>query len=155
MAIKAFMQVSAVTTLLLAGAAQADYLPADRIDEILRHGSEIGFSHYEEIEAKSRSRVELEGWLDNETYAEVVLSLADGTILQEERKRLITGAWGMSDQDVRQAFDLAIAEGMVEFEEIDIDKQGMIEVEGRDSRGRDLEVYIRQGSSDPYRVERD
>lgn len=152
---KLLLHVSAAAVVLLAGSVKADSLPMDRIDEVLRHGSAVGFTLYDEIEAKSRERVEFEGWLDDETHAKVVVSLPDGSVLEDARKRLITGAWGMSEDDVRHALDLAAAHGMVEFEEIDIDKQGVIEVEGRDALGRELEVYVRQGSNELLRLERD
>ncbi|MBS9404266.1 PepSY domain-containing protein [Halomonas sp. TRM85114] len=75
--------------------------------------------------------------------------------LQEERQHLITGAWGITADDVRQAFDAASAEGMVDFEEIKIDKDGTIEIEGRNDQGRELEITTRLGESGVTHVERD
>ena len=40
-------------------------------------------------------------------------SLDNGETLQEQRERQITGAWGMSEDDIRQALDVASQEGMV------------------------------------------
>ncbi|WP_235041091.1 hypothetical protein [Vreelandella profundi] len=55
---------SALLLAAAAGSAQAGSLPMDRIDDVLTHASDYGFTHYEEISIKSRGRVEVEGWLD-------------------------------------------------------------------------------------------
>ncbi|MAO62239.1 PepSY domain-containing protein [Halomonas sp. CnH100-B] len=146
---------SALLLAAAAGSAQADTQPLDRIDDILTYANDYGFSHIEEINVDDRGRVEVEGWLDDEWYADVDFSIDNGESLQEERKRLITGAWGMSEEDVRQALDAARQEGMTEFESIDIDKSGIIEVEGREQNGRELELSLRQGSFDVTQMDRD
>ncbi|GGC94904.1 PepSY domain-containing protein [Vreelandella lutescens] len=146
---------SALLLAVAAGNAQADTQPMDRMDDILTSSADYGFTHYEEIKVKSRGRIEVEGWLDDEWYADVEFSLDGGDTLKEERKRLITGAWGMSEEDVRQAINAAQAEGMVEFEEIDIDKSGIIDIEGREQNGRDLELSLRQGSFEVTQIDRD
>ena len=146
---------SALLLAAAAGSAQADSLPMDRIDDVLTHSNDYGFSHYEEISVKGRGRVEVEGWLDEEWYADVDFSLDNGETLEEKRERLITGAWGMSEDDIRQALDVARQEGMVEFEDLDIDKSGIIDIEGRGENGRELEISVRQGSSDVTQIDRD
>ena len=146
---------SALLLAAAAGSAQADSLPMDRIDDVLTHSNDYGFSHYEEISVKGRGRVEVEGWLDEEWYADVDFSLDNGETLEEKRERLITGAWGMSEDDIRQALDVAHQEGMVEFEDLDIDKSGIIDIEGRGENGRELEISVRQGSSEVTQIDRD
>ncbi len=61
----------------------------------------------------------------------------------------------MSEEEVRQAFEVAAGEGMVSFEEIKIDEKGMIEIEGENDQGQELEVKVRQGDSAVASVERD
>ncbi|MBS3668925.1 PepSY domain-containing protein [Vreelandella sp. F11] len=146
---------SALLLAVAAGSAQADSLPMDRINDVLSHTNEYGFSHYEEVSIESRGRVEVEGWLDDEWYADVEFSLDNGETLQEKRERLISGAWGMSEDDIRQALDVASQEGMVEFEDLDIDKSGIIDIEGRGEDGRELEISVRQGSSEVTQIDRD
>ena len=142
--------------LLFAGTVQADdTLELSQIERVLEHASAYGFMQYEEIEAESRGRVEVEGWLDDEWNADVRFDMKSGDTLREKRERLITGAWGMSDSDIRQAFDIAQAEGMTGFEEIKMDESGMIEVEGQDANGRDIEINLRQGSNQVSHIERD
>ncbi len=153
--LKRVLLVPACAALLATGSAHADYLAIDRIDRVLDTAAAYGFTHYEEIEIKSSGRADVEGWLDDEWYADIEFSIDSGETLKEERKRLITGAWGMSEEDVRQALAVAHAEGMSEFEEINIDKHGMIEIEGRDQNGRELEVKLRLGSDEASAIERD
>ncbi|GHE19912.1 PepSY domain-containing protein [Halomonas urumqiensis] len=155
MTFKTRLLIPATAMMMVAGVAQANSLSLDRVDEVLEHASNFGFTHVEEIEAKSGNTIEIEGWLDEEWYADARLSLETGESLKEERERLVTGAWGMSEADVRQALEVARAEGMVDVEEIKIDKQGMIEIEGMDENGRELEVEVRQGSDTAHRVEHD
>lgn len=152
---KKMLLIPTSALLIAAGSAQADSLPMDRIDDVLTYASDYGFSHYEEISIKSRGRVEVEGWLDDEWYADVDISLDNGETLQEKRERLISGAWGMSEDDIRQALNVAGQEGMVEFEDIDIDKSGMIDIEGIDENGRELEISLRQGSDQVSEIDRD
>ncbi|MCA1772107.1 MAG: PepSY domain-containing protein [Halomonas sp.] len=146
---------SALLLVAAAGTAQADSLAMDRIDDVLTHANDYGFTHFEEVSIKSRGRAEVEGWLDDEWYADVDFSLDDGETLEEKRERLITGAWGMSEDDIRGALDVASQEGMVEFEDIDIDESGMIEIEGRDENDREIEISLRQGTEQVSEVERD
>ncbi|WP_279384635.1 hypothetical protein [Vreelandella lionensis] len=44
---------------------------------------------------------------------------------------------------------------MTEFESIDIDKSGIIDVEGREQNGRELELSLRQGSFEVTQMDRD
>ncbi|MCE8032814.1 MAG: PepSY domain-containing protein [Halomonas sp.] len=149
---------SSLAALMLTGAAaQAsdERLAADRLDEVLEQATSFGFQHFQEIEAKGRDSVKIEGWLDDEWQAEVRLSLETGESLEEERKRREGGAWGMSEEDVRMAMEAAVAEGLAEFEEIQADSDGRIEIEGRDADGREIEVRTRQGERGVTDVERD
>ncbi|MDR5900082.1 PepSY domain-containing protein [Halomonas vilamensis] len=146
---------SALLLASAAGAAQADNQPLERLDDVLTHAETYGFTHFEEIETKSRGRIEVEGWLDDEWFAETRFSLESGETLREKRERLITGAWGMSADEVRQAFEVAKTEGMTKFEEIEIDESGMIEIEGRDGDGQELEISLRQGSDQVTEIDRD
>ncbi|WP_235041067.1 hypothetical protein [Vreelandella profundi] len=61
----------------------------------------------------------------------------------------------MSEDDIRQALNVASQEGMVEFEDLDMDKSGMIDVEGSDENGRELEISVRQGADQVSEIDRD
>ena len=150
--------IGSLATLMLAGTTvQADdgRLAADRIDEALKQGTTFGFQHFQEIEAKERDTLEIEGWLDETWQADVRLSLENGESLEEQRNRRDGGAWGMNEEDVRLAMQAAVAEGLVEFEEIQVDRDGRVEIEGIDADGREIEVRTQQGESGLVEVERD
>ncbi|WP_234238479.1 PepSY domain-containing protein [Billgrantia desiderata] len=153
------MIVAGSLAMLMLGVAAAHAsdgsLSSERLDAVLEKAAAFGFQHYQEIEAKGGDNVKIEGWLDDEWQAEVRLSLETGQTLEEERKRREGGAWGMSEDDVRMAMVAAVAEGMVEFEEIEVDRDGSIEIEGRDADGREIEVKARQGESGVVEVKRD
>lgn len=125
--------------------ADSDRLAPERLDEVLAQAGDFGFQTYEEIEVKRSDRVEVEGWLDDEWQAEVSFDLSSGESLKEERKRRDDGAWGLSEAEVRDAMALAVAEGMAEFEELQVDRDGRVEIEGVDADGRELEVRSRGG----------
>ncbi|MDM7481092.1 MAG: PepSY domain-containing protein [Halomonas sp.] len=61
----------------------------------------------------------------------------------------------MTEDDVRQALNIASQEGMTEFEEIEINKSGSIDIEGRDQNGRELDIKMRQGSFQITEIDRD
>ncbi|KAE8438445.1 PepSY domain-containing protein [Vreelandella piezotolerans] len=147
-AMKKMLLIPASALLLTSAASsvQADSKPLGLIDDIFTYTSDYGFTHYKEVSIKSRGRAEVEGWLDGEWFADVEFSLENGDTLKEDRKRLITGPWGMSEEDIRQAFNVANQEGMIEFEEIEISTSGIIDIEGRDQNGRDMELKMQQGS---------
>ncbi|WP_165927483.1 PepSY domain-containing protein [Halomonas marinisediminis] len=138
-----------------AGLVQAagDRLAAERLDKVLAQATDFGFQTFEEIEAKRDGRFEVEGWLDDEWQAEVRFDLASGESLKEERRRHDSGAWGLSEAEVRDAMALAVAEGLVEFDELQADRDGRIEIEGYDADGRELEVKILDG--EVLEIERD
>ncbi|MFG6665672.1 PepSY domain-containing protein [Halomonas sp. HNIBRBA4712] len=151
----ALISASALLLTAAVGTAQADTLSLDRLDDVLGFTADYGFTHIEELSVDGGNRIEVEGWLDEEWYADVEFSLDSGETLSEERERLVSGAWGMSEEDIRQAFERARQEGMVDFEEIDINRSGIIDLEGRDESGRDIDVSVRQGSYEVVEVDRD
>ncbi|MGM0693471.1 MAG: PepSY domain-containing protein [Pseudomonadota bacterium] len=144
---KMILTASLAALLGAATLAQAadDRLATERLDEVLAQAGDFGFRTYEEIEVKRRDRVEVEGWLDDEWQAEVSFDLASGESLKEERRKRDGGAWGLSEAEVRDAMALAVAEGVVEFEELQVDRDGRIEIEGYDTDDRELEVKVRGG----------
>ncbi|MGM0914994.1 MAG: PepSY domain-containing protein [Pseudomonadota bacterium] len=152
---KMILTASLAALLGAATLAQAadDRLATERLDEVLAQAGDFGFQTFEEIEVKRDDRVEVEGWLDDEWQAEVSFDLASGESLKEERKKREGGAWGLSEAEVRDAMALAVAEGLAEFEELQAERDGRIDIEGYDADDRELEVKIRDG--EVLEVERD
>lgn len=152
---KMILTASLAALLGAATLAQAadERLATERLDEVLAQAGDFGFQTFDEIEVKRDDRVEVEGWLDDEWQAEVSFDLASGESLKEERKKREGGAWGLSEAEVRDAMALAVAEGLVEFEELQAERDGRIDIEGYDADERELEVKIRDG--EVLEVERD
>jgi len=144
---KMILTASLAALLGAATLAQAadDRLASERLDEVLAQAGDFGFQTYEEIEVKRADRVEVEGWLDDQWQAEVSFDLASGESLKEERRKRDGGAWGLSEAEVRDAMALAVAEGLVAFEELQVDRDGRVDIEGYDADGRELEVKSRDG----------
>ena len=144
---KMILTASLAALLGAATLAQAadDRLATERLDEVLAQAGDFGFQTFDEIEVKRADRVEVEGWLDDEWQAEVSFDLASGESLKEERRKRDGGAWGLSEAEVRDAMALAVAEGLVEFEELQVDRDGRVDIEGYDAEGRELEVKSRDG----------
>ena len=152
---KMILTASLAALLGAATLAQAadERLATERLDEVLAQAGDFGFQTFDEIEVKRDDRVEVEGWLDDEWQAEVSFDLASGESLKEERKKREGGAWGLSEAEVRDAMALAVAEGLVEFEELQAERDGRIDIEGYDADERELEVKILDG--EVLEVERD
>ncbi|MCE0734055.1 PepSY domain-containing protein [Halomonas sp. G15] len=152
---KMILTASLAALLGAATLAQAadERLATERLDEVLAQAGDFGFQTFDEIEVKRDDRVEVEGWLDDEWQAEVSFDLASGESLKEERKKREGGAWGLSEAEVRDAMALAVAEGLAEFEELQAERDGRIDIEGYDADDRELEVKIRDG--EVLEVERD
>jgi len=130
-------------------------LPVDRLDGVLERVSVFGDQHYREIKVKDRDSVEVGGWLDDQWQATVRLVLASGDARVDELTRSEPGVRGMSKADMRLAMEAAVVEGMVEFAELQVERDGRIEVDGYDADGRELEVKSHQGEREVVEVEYD
>ncbi|MGB0212094.1 PepSY domain-containing protein [Algiphilus sp.] len=129
--------------------------PVNEMDAVIERGVSYGFTHFEEIELKSRGRSEMEGFLGEDGwYAEVTFD-DTGEPTHEERSRRIDGAWGMQPADVRQALAAAAKAGLASVEEIQINSSGYIDVEGHDAQRREIEMTLRLGSDKVIGTERD
>ncbi|GAA3954161.1 PepSY domain-containing protein [Allohahella marinimesophila] len=130
----------ALTTAILAPMAQAE-IEIDRIEDALKAAEDYGFKHYTEIEFEDSGNIEIEGWVDDSTEAEVDLS-AEGKVSNEDRKNSDGGPTGATIEDIRQAIDTAKAQGMTKVEDITSEKAGEVEIEGEKSDGEDLELNL-------------
>ena len=48
--------------------------------------------------------------------------------------------WGMEASQVQQAIDRGVAEGMVRFDELEVNSRGQIELDGYNANGREIEL---------------
>eukprot|EP00003_Mantamonas_plastica_P009345 TRINITY_DN18711_c0_g1_i1.p4 TRINITY_DN18711_c0_g1~~TRINITY_DN18711_c0_g1_i1.p4 ORF type:complete len:154 (+),score=26.13 TRINITY_DN18711_c0_g1_i1:1726-2187(+) len=143
-----------VTSAISAPLASAATL--DDVRKTLAAGSDYGIQEFRKVEFDDdyRGEMEIEGWIDNEWYVELDLD-RDGKIQKEQRKRDPGERYGLPSAEVTAYIEAAQSEGMDSFDELTVSRRGYIEVEGRDDRGRELEVDFRTGSLEVIRIERD
>ncbi|MFO7953541.1 PepSY domain-containing protein [Thioalkalivibrio sp.] len=130
--------------LLACSPDQAETLPLEHIERVLEMGQEYGFDSYMSVEAEGDNRFELEGWDASERRLEVTFDL-DGQVLEEESKRDSDRKRGLTDAEILQAAASARDRGMVRFEEIELDDDGDIEIEGRTDTGAELDLKLDRG----------
>lgn len=122
-------------------AQQGERSATQDVERVLEHISGYSFTHVVEIEWESRDQIDIEGFLDDGWFAEVRFS-ASGEPVREERERLITGAWGLTPQQVETVLNRGIEAGMVRFDELDVSSRGYVELEGYNDRGREIEINL-------------
>ena len=52
--------------------------------------------------------------------------------------------WSLTGDQLRQALSLAQARGMQRFDELEVDSNGHVEIEGYDANQRDLDLDLRR-----------
>lgn len=137
---KLTMRIVAISAVTAAFSARAD-VPVEKVEDALRAGSDYGIQSYKEFDFDDNGKMEIEGWLDEEWFVEIDVS-SQGEVLKEKRQRRIEGAWGMTEARVREVVEAAKTDGMTIIEEINLKPDGIIEVEGEDSLGREIELKL-------------
>ncbi len=122
-------------------AAQQRGMGPDDINRVLDIAVEYGFVEFDEIEYEGDNVIEVEGWLDNGWEAEIEVDMATGRLLKEKRERSRGGRAGITADVVRQVVTIALEQGMVRFDEIELDSR-KIEVDGWDRYGREMEIEL-------------
>jgi len=153
------MKMITVTALAAALIAAPLAQASGTIDDARRAvqiGSDYGISHFHSVELEDdRSddgSMEIEGWVDGEWYVELDVN-SDGTIRKEERRKRKDGPWGMSSSETLGYIEASADQGMNRIEEIQVNANGEIEVEGDNADGRELEIDFRTGSMEPTKVD--
>lgn len=131
----------------------------DDVRLAVQSGSDFGLTHFQNIEFDDDQEgdndfIEIEGWLDNNWYVELDMA-RDGTVTREDRRKRDSGPKGLTADETLSYVQASAEEGMTQFDEIDVDDSGRIEVEGDDNNGRELEIDFRTGNLQPVKVERD
>ncbi|MBZ2190058.1 PepSY domain-containing protein [Alcanivorax sp. JB21] len=134
--------------------ARADTLPADAFKDMIAHADDYGFSHYTDIDVKDGGAINVEGWLSDDWRGKVDFA-ADGTPVREERNQKDKGPDGISSDQLHAALGTAINEGMRRIEKVDVDNRNIIEIEGKDEAGQELEIRINADTGEVTGVKRD
>lgn len=134
-----------IATLILATSAsvyavtqQTTATDHNRLNSIL---NDNGFTHVTEIEWESSDRIEIEGFTDDGWFVEQRFS-SNNEIERDEREKLVTPAWGLEPAQVQNILERGIAEGMVRFDELEVNSRGQIELEGYNNNGREIEIKL-------------
>jgi len=128
----------------------------DDAEKALQAGTDYGISQFTSIEFDDdgHSPVELEGWVDEEWYVELDVTL-DGSIEREQRRKHSGEAGGATAEEIRTYLASSREQGLAHVEEIDVRSNGGIEIEGEGQDGREVELVFRPGNNGPVRVERE
>ena len=125
-------------------------------ERMLQVGSDYGITNFQSIEFDDdrADDIEIEGWMGQDWFVELDLS-GNGDIEREQRRKAKGEIYGVSADDVRSYLKAAQQQGMATIEELKVNRNGDIEVEGDDENGAELELKFRIGSLEPLKIERD
>src|SRR5690554_2651929 len=125
-------------------------------ERMLQVGSDYGITHCQSIESDDdrADDIEIEGWMGQDWFVELDLN-GNGDIEREQRRKPKGEVYGLDASEVQDYLDAARQQGITQIEELKIDRNGYIEVEGEDDNGRELEIDFRSGNPEPVKVERD
>lgn len=130
-------------------------LAHSELDSLLERASQYGFSHYEEISLDDGTRLELEGWRDDGWQLDVDMLIEDGSLVHEEQRKSQIPDWSLTADEVNQALANARDAGLQRFEQLDVDEDGHLEIEGHDAQNREIELRLNSADLTVTGVEND
>jgi len=98
-------------------------------------------THVVEISWDSGNQLDIEGFTVEGRFNEFSFD-NQGELREFERETTQATPWGMDKAQLGKIMAKAEAEGIVEFEEIDINQAGTVEVEGHDKDRQELELVF-------------
>lgn len=127
-----------------AGAMASDTtLTYDQLETLLNSAERYGFSHYEKLDVDDDdNRFEVEGWRDDGWELDVSMTLDDATLMRESQRRSNTPDWSLSGDELRTALSTARDQGMQRFQELEVDSDGHIEIEGYNAEQDELDLDL-------------
>ncbi|MCE3026542.1 MULTISPECIES: hypothetical protein [Salinicola] len=115
------------------------------LDGLLGKAEQYGFSRYEKLDVDRDDNVlEVEGWRNDGWELDVSMQLDDASLTRESQRRSSVPDWSLTGDQLRQALSLAQARGMQRFDELEVDSNGHVEIEGYDANQRDLDLDLRR-----------
>nr|WP_299243514.1 PepSY domain-containing protein [uncultured Halomonas sp.] len=126
-----------------------------QLESLLDKADEYGFTHYEEISMEDGDRLELEGWGKDGWQLDVEMAVEDGSLIKEERRKAQVPDWALSGDQVRQALNNAFESDLQQFEQLDVDRDGSIEIEGYDTQNQEVELRLEGADFSVTGVEND
>ncbi|WP_157956733.1 hypothetical protein [Salinicola halimionae] len=119
-------------------------LSYNQLNTLLNGAERYGFSHYEKLDVDhDDNRFEIEGWRKDGWELDVSMTLNDATLMRESQRKSNTPDWSLTGEELRQALARARDRGMQRFEELEVDSDGHIEIEGYNGNQAkfDLELH--------------
>lgn len=117
-------------------------LSHSELEALLTQADQYGFSHYEEVSVDDASRLELEGWRDDGWQLDVDMLIEDGSLVHEEQRKGQIPDWSLTADELRQALANAREAGLQRFEQLDVDEEGHLEIEGYNAQNREMELRM-------------
>ncbi|WP_110686442.1 hypothetical protein [Salinicola aestuarinus] len=110
---------------------------------LLSQSSQYGFSRYEKLETDADDgELEIEGWRENGWALDASLALEDGALMRERQRQSTLPDWSLTGDELTVALDTARRRGLESIDELEVDSDGHIEIEGYDASGGDLDVDL-------------
>ncbi|WP_157976771.1 PepSY domain-containing protein [Parahaliea mediterranea] len=131
----------AVTGALFSATAAADSgLPRAELERLLASAADYGVSHFQEIDVEDGRRLDVEGWSNTGSRANLTLDIASGNLLRQQYRDGTAPAWSLGSADIDAALDRAEAGGIRDITSLEVDRRGNIEIDGLAGNGRELEL---------------
>jgi len=112
------------------------------LDTLLGKAEGYGFSRFEKLEADHDDDIlEFEGWRDDGWKLDVSMQM-DGTPMRESQRKSSTPDWSLTGEQLRQALRQAREKGMQRFEELEVDSDGHIEIEGYNAQHDEIDLDL-------------
>jgi hypothetical protein len=70
------------------------------------------------------------------------MTLSDATLVRESQRKSNTPDWSLSGEELQQALARARDRGMQRFEELEVDSDGHIEIEGYNGSQTELDLEL-------------
>ncbi|WP_157957508.1 hypothetical protein [Salinicola halophyticus] len=106
-------------------------LSYSQLDTLLNGAERYGFSRYEKLDVDhDDNRLEIEGWREDGWELDVSMTLDNAAPTRESQRKSNTPDWSLSGEELREALDRARDQGMQHLEELEVDSDGHIEIEG-------------------------
>jgi hypothetical protein len=129
----------------ISASAMADdtALSYSQLDTLLTGAERYGFSRYEKLDVdQDDNRFEIEGWREDGWELDVSMTLSDATLVRESQRKSNTPDWSLSGEELQQALARARDRGMQRFEELEVDSDGHIEIEGYNGSQTELDLEL-------------
>ncbi|MFC0267031.1 PepSY domain-containing protein [Kushneria aurantia] len=139
---------AAATTLGMSGTAMADRsdyeeaIDQSTFSNMIEQATAAGITSFRDLqvdEERGNPEFEADGWNREGWELELTLDGQSGDVIRESRNRTVVSPWGLSPQQLDSLLGRANSDGFERFDDIELDRDGTIEVSGYGSNQREME----------------